>query len=270
MATALASVLAGCGGVEDAANDEPTAETVRYELVLTRTDKRGRMVMSGVADYVARRAVVRTSFEGGADAGESFGGEAVQGDESRLFADASYSEWSVGPKDYWVREPTDDEGGYPSEVIAPDPGRDLDPKESLALILDAGGEPGDLGGEIVRGEETTHYRIEVDPKLLSDRLPPPDRLDPAAMEPFGVDVWADSEDRLRRLRITDEMAGGESMTLTYEFFDFGVEVDVDRPTDRVISSERLDELTRPSDEEMRALCEEEIPAEECAAMEESP
>lgn len=269
---ALALLATGCGSTIDAqgSGESSSADTSRFEMVLTRTDMRGKVVMTGLADYRNDRGVVRTQFADGADAGESYNGNATPGDELRIFGDTSYVQWTVkDDKTYWVKE-VEEPGGYPDETISPFLGTGLDPKQAFQLILAAKGDSKILGEEDVRGAPTTHYRIQVDPKKLGEHVPAerkPDLEDPTQARPFPVDVWVDDVDRIRRLRIRDEMTGGDSMTTTTEFFDFGVEVDVEPPSDDVISSERLDELTRPSDAEMRALCEEEIPAEECAQME---
>jgi hypothetical protein len=258
---ALVLLTTGCGSVDSAGPAESSsADTARFEMVMTRTDMRGRMVISGVTDYPRRRALLQTSFEGGADPGESFNGLGEPGDELRIFGNTSYTQWTVrGDKTYWVEE-TEEPSSSPSEVIVPFPGSRLDPARAYELIQSAGDEVKELGQEAVRGEATTHYRITVDPTALPERA-----LDET--KPFPVEVWADADDRLRRMRVTDEFLDG-SATITYEFFDFGVEVDVERPTQDVISSERLDELTRPTDEELRELCEEEIPEDVCAEAEE--
>jgi hypothetical protein len=269
----LAVLLAtGCGSTVESqgSGESSSADTSRFEMVMTRTDKRGKMVITGLADYRRQKGVFRTAFGDGADPGESYNGNATPGDEVRIFGATAYAQWTVKKdKTYWVKQ-VEETSGYPDETISPFPGTTLDPKQAFQLIRAAESDSNNLGEEDVRGASTTHYWIQVDPKKLAEHLPAerkPDLEDPAQSEPFPVDVWVDDEDRVRRLRIRDEMAGGDSMTITTEFFDFGIEVDVERPSDDVISSERLDELTRPSDAEMRALCEEEIPEEECAQME---
>ena len=269
---AVALLATGCGSTVESpgSGESSSADTSRFEMVMTRTDMRGKMVLTGLADYRRRNGVFRTAFADGADPGESYNGNATPGDEARIFGNTSYVQWTVkDDKTYWVKE-VEEPGGYPDETISPFPGTGLDPKQAFQLIRAAESDSKNLGEEDVRGAPTTHHRIEVDPKELAEHLPAerkPDLEDPTQSEPFPVDVWVDDEDRVRRLLIRDEMAGGDSMTITTEFFDFGIEVDVDRPSDDVISSERLDELTRPSESEMRALCEEELPEEECAQME---
>jgi hypothetical protein len=249
----------GCGtasGVGDDA-DSGSADTARFEFVLTRTDKQGRVVMTGVADFPQRSAAFRTSFEEGADPGESYNGLATPGDEFLVFGDTSYTQWTVREKDtYWVKSTEES----PSGAV---PGLGPDPKTSYELILAAGDEPERVGDEEVRDTPTVHYKVNVDPAKLAERMAFLDVSRPSA---FPVDVWVDADERVRRLRVTEKFEGG-STTLGYEFFDFGVEVDLERPTDRVISETRLDELTRPSAEELRELCEEEIPEEVCAEAE---
>jgi hypothetical protein len=265
---AAASLAASCGSVEpQVAGESSSAETARFEMVMTRTDMSGRIVLTGLADYGRRIGMFRTAMLEGADTGESYNGNATQGDEVRIFGDASYVQWTVkDDRTYWVEE-MEEFGGYPTEAIVSFPGTDLDPAEAYSLIVSAGRGRETLGEEVVRGQVTTHYRMDVDPELLAKRIEGLDLSDPIGKKPFAIDLWADADQRVRRLRIREEMDQGEFATMTHEFFDFGVRVEVERPTEDVISAERLDELTTPSDTEMRELCEEEIPKEVCAEAE---
>jgi hypothetical protein len=249
----MAFTLAGCGSQPPVGEGGEEADTARFELVMTRTDKQGRLVMSGSYDYARRQGSMTAKL---------LGTEAAETDvptEVRFFGDRYYSENEWEGKTYWVAERDDDGTGYPSEVIVPFPGSDLDSRRALELIL-AAGEEKELGDEEVRGTAATHYRVKLDPKALSRELGgrPLDEED----GPFAINVWADDAGRVRRIRLEEETA-----TLTYEFFDFGVSVDVERPpTDQVVTGAEFERITEPSPEEELELCMEELSKDECERM----
>jgi hypothetical protein len=264
---------AGCGSASGSGGGaEPaSAETSRIEVVMTRTDKEGRMVMKGLLDYGRDVGEIRVELEGAAKEIPMAGEKGEQGDELRIFERTSYAEWKVQGREYWVSA-TEEPSTYPNEMIVPFPGTsDLDPRQAVSVILDAGEHVAAPAEDEVRGVPTTHYHVMVDPKKLARVLPGEERPnsdDPTQADGFPVEVWTDDEERARRIRIRDEMTGEDSMTLTYEFFDFGVKVDVRRPPeDEVISHEQLDRMIEPTPDEMRELCREELPEEECAQLE---
>jgi hypothetical protein len=236
MAATLAMAAAGCGSDASARDEGDTADTARYELVVTRTDKEGRLVLSGSYDYVRRQGTMAVKLEGTQDAG------ADAPTEARYFGDRHYVGQEHEGRLYWVVEQEEDGVGYPDEEIVPGPGSDVDPKEALRVIL-AAGEEEELGREEVRGAETTHYRVELDPKDLSRELGGR-ALDEAAGR-LTADVWADEANRVRRIRILEE----DTSRLTYEFWDFGTEVDVERPpADQVLTPREFDCLTEPTED----------------------
>lgn len=101
-----------------------------------------------------------------------------------------------------------------------------------------------LGHESIRGVETTHYRATVDFDRYLDLLPADKRglakksLDnlrkqsDQAIEPF--DVWIDSQNRVRRLKIifsetSTDNSGDTSTIMEIEFFDFNKPVSITIP-----------------------------------------
>ena len=243
-------LLAGCGSQPGATEGE-TADSSRFELTITRTDREGRLVVTGAYDYRRRQGSMRARLEGTDDA------EGDVATEVRFFGKRYYSEQEWEGKTYWVVDMEDEGVGYPDEVIVPFPEADVDPKESLALIL-AAGEEEDRGESDVRGAATTHYRVKLTPENLSRELDGR-RLDETG-GPFAIDVWADDARRVRRIRLVEE----GTATLTYDFFDFGVAVDVERPpADRIVSQREFDRLTEPTEKEQLELCMEELPKDEC-------
>jgi hypothetical protein len=234
MAATLAMAAAGCGSDASARDEGDTADTARYELVVTRTDKEGRLVLNGSYDYVRRQGTMAVKLEGTDDAGTD------SPTEASYFGDRYYVEQEHEGKLYWVVEREEDGVGYPDEEIVPGPESDVDPKEALRVILAAGHEQ-ERGREEVRGAETTHYRVELHPQDLTRELGGKS-LDDAG-GPFTADVWADDANRVRRIRTVEE----ETATLTYEFWDFGTEVEVERPpADRVLTQREFDCLVEPN------------------------
>ena len=229
-AAIIVCALSGCGSDAPPGDAGKTANTARFEFVLTRTDRPGRLLMSGSYDYTTKEGSLTVKLDGT---------EELEDDvptEVRFFGERYYSEQKWEGKTYWVAETEDVGIGYPEELIVPFPGSDVDPTRALDLILAVGDEE-ELGDEEVRGSATTHYRVKLDPKDLSRELG--GRPLDEAGGPFPVDVWADDEGRLRRIRLVEE----ETATLLYDFFDFGVSVDVERPpADQVVTQAEFDRL----------------------------
>ena len=116
-----------------------------------------------------------------------------------------------------------------------------DPRRVLAMLRGVG-EDGitEVGEEDVRGVATTHYRASIDLERAYEEA---DAVtDPAAFRRFiddvgrtsiVVDAWVDDDGLLRRIEYAVPLPdgeGGESRS-TMELFDFGVDVDLDIPSD---------------------------------------
>lgn len=76
-----------------------------------------------------------------------------------------------------------------------------------------------VGVSTVRGTRATQYRAVVDAHPID-----------GTARTFGVDVWLDGRGRVLRLRLEDRQV------LTYEFHDFGVAVNLQRPSVRPADS----------------------------------
>ncbi len=114
---------------------------------------------------------------------------------------------------------------------------------SLDALRGVSGDVEEVGHEKVRGADTTHYRAEIDPEKALDEVPEAQREQAAkALEKLGgaslpVDVWIDGDGRTRKLSMTvdsdrlgvDAPGGPAKATVTYELYDFGVEVDATAP-----------------------------------------
>lgn len=104
-----------------------------------------------------------------------------------------------------------------------------------------------LGTEEVRGEPTTHYGGSFDPAIEVERLraegddEKADQLQTilesngSAENPTDLGVWVDDRGLVRRMSIElpFELIGGPGsrMAMTIEYFDFGVEPEIDLPAE---------------------------------------
>jgi hypothetical protein len=273
---ALVAVLAiiGCGseselGSLEQAATKTEAGTSRFETTYG-DDKEFGFLISGRFDYAGETGVITLSKASEED-------EDTQGiddipEEVRFIGDAIYLAWTLKGKTYWVRE-DGEPAGDAFELLVPVPGGASNPTTVLPRVLRASVETRILGGDEVRGAETTHYRAKVDMEKLIAELPAAERPDETFDEErfVPVELWIDDENRLRRIRLIEETGtgGGPAAIVTAELFDFGVEVDVEAPpADQLISQEELDRLIEPEVDpaEMLELCKEEIEPEVCAEL----
>ena len=96
----------------------------------------------------------------------------------------------------------------------------------------------DLGSATVGGAQTTHYRATVDlakavkTKCPSGPLSAVIAKQAARVPTMPADVWVDSSDRIRQMRISMDMpmaSASAHMDMTVGFSDFGVAVNVVPP-----------------------------------------
>lgn len=128
-----------------------------------------------------------------------------------------------------------------------------DPTQMLRYLAAVGGDVRAVGREDVRGVETTHYRASLDTRrrdfdddVLAELGIDADGLrDYLALlaETYGVEelptnVWLDADGAVRRFEMKFDLStmlaaqgldGEGTMVISMEFFDFGVEVDVEEP-----------------------------------------
>jgi hypothetical protein len=125
-----------------------------------------------------------------------------------------------------------------------------DPSQSLQYLRGASDDFEEVGEEEVRGVETTHYRGTIDLHKAVEQLPEDAResferaIDLIGTDELPLDVWIDDDGMARRMKYEQPLpsGGGEegAMELTMEFFDFGVDVDVEPPpSDEVIDIREL-------------------------------
>jgi hypothetical protein len=109
-----------------------------------------------------------------------------------------------------------------------------DPSQALQLL--SGAEDfEEVGKEDVRGAETTHYRGTVDMSRVAANAPEDLQDDiRKIVEQTGdttvpMDIWIDGDGLVRRLRWTQHLPQGTTMTIEEELYDFGVDVDAQPP-----------------------------------------
>ena len=134
----------------------------------------------------------------------------------------------------------------------------MNPRKTLDLLRTAKGSEV-VGGEHVRGVPTTHLRAELEledyPKIVpEEKRAEAERSIDALLKgrdfAFETDVWIDRGGLIRRLRMRyPEPVPGTRRTvesdMVMEFFDFGIDVKVDRPAKSRTERVPPDWLTSP-------------------------
>jgi hypothetical protein len=121
-------------------------------------------------------------------------------------------------------------------------GAQSNPAQQLDYLRAVSGDLKELGGEQVRGVETTHYRTTVDlrkyPELLPEdqRESAEDSIDQVirltGLSKYPVDVWVDSKQLVRRMAFDQAFKtaiGKMSMQMSVDYFGFGTPVHVTLP-----------------------------------------
>ncbi len=209
------AVAAGCGGAENEPNLAEAAER-------TEAQGTGRIALSGVeksdeesasftcdgdADYEAKRVRIDCEYQGDGE----FDMVGIGNDvfvRGRIFG-AKSDKWMK------VSDEADDERAFSS----------LSPETLLGLLRAASSETERLGDEEIRGEPTVGYRLTVDCDAAELSCP---------IETH-VEVWIGDDGVVRRIELEDDNGN-----LTFEFFDFGAEVDIQAPSaDEVVDEDQV-------------------------------
>jgi hypothetical protein len=252
-AVLLVAALAGCGSASSAdlerSAEATAAETSRFEVsfrvkgVEPSKENDFAFEASGLFDYPNERGLMRMDEPESESSGDDLP------TELRLIGKTGYERWVLNGKTYWAKDDVSEMSDDPSELLVPFPGGPTKPTDVLTRVLLASDETETLGDDDVRGVETTHYRAKVDGRKLLEQMPPSDkRYEPEEVwgERFiPVELWIDGESRVRRIRLTEDLSRGaeETTVMTIEFFDYGVEVDVQPPpAEQVISQKELEKL----------------------------
>lgn len=215
-AALLCLVVAGCGGLESEPNLAKAAERTeaagsgRFALdgVQAMNGKQAAVTCAGEADYKAKSVRVDCNY---ADLGKL---------RAIAIARTSYirGDWPPGfaTADKWMKS----SGDLDDDSLA-----NLSPERLFALLRAASRDTERVGEEDVRGSSTVRYRLTVD-------------CGHAILECDGtapVEVWIDDEGFVRRIGLVDD-----SGTATFEFFDFGADVDIHAPpADEVVDENEV-------------------------------
>ena len=116
-----------------------------------------------------------------------------------------------------------------------------DPSQQLDY-LEAADEVEEVGSEEVRGVETTHYIATIDLNKVAEQNPEAAESIRKAQGATGIDkvpahVWVDAEGLPRRMSMKMGLGTGgdesSSTTVLMEMFDYGTDVVIDVPPDRL-------------------------------------
>ena len=241
----LAVLLAGCGASDPLAAEEvsaavaKTAEAGSSRMEVEGDDGDEHVVMRGVADHERRRA----SFT--YDVTSKKERDSLTGAELRVIGSTMYMESSVffgnepvselkKPKP-WFKLDRADEDVTLDTLLFPFPF--IEPGRLLAGFQGVSGAVESLGEETVRGVPTSRYRLTLDLARLIETAPARDRaklrkeLEQRQAKTEPVEVSIDDAGLARRLRFVVD-----SDPVTIDFFDFGIEVDVEAPPADQVSS----------------------------------
>lgn len=266
-----AAALAGCGGVaepDDALTGAVVlqatraAETARTATTITMSIDKLSMTAegNGIEDFTNQRGSMKLkaksegTFPFGEDEDASVRPEFEY--EMRWFGDAVYvdmfSTLGMPGNKKWIKIDTGETAGeacVASSAAALGFGMGT-PVNALDVLAANGNVLENLGTEVVRDEATTHWRIE-DPKAP-----------PGCDETFGrvvLELWTDTDKRARRILVTldgTRSSGATTtttpdwlpamrMTMTTDYFDFGVPVSIEEPTKSEVADMNDAPLTDP-------------------------
>lgn len=175
--------------------------------------------------------------------------------EFRQIGDITYFKFPfftafLGAETEWVSMPAEEGGGIAEDM---GPGATpSDPGGMLESFSDAEGSVEVLGDEEIRGIQTTRYRLLLDEswheQLTAEEQAELEAQGFAADTTFPLDLWIGGEGLVHRMSMTmdaSQLSDGsgedfESMTMTFDFFDFGESITIEPPpADQVTDIEDL-------------------------------
>lgn len=130
-------------------------------------------------------------------------------------------------------------------------GATSNPADLLGALTSIAGSVRNLGAGTVRGVPVTEYQVNIDPAKAASKLPAADRasfrqgLQSLGKATIPVDVWVDSQNLVRRFRLSLNlqgdagalgMSGKPQLSVTIDFYDFGAPVQVSAPPASQVAS----------------------------------
>ena len=229
-----ALAFGGCGAsdsrdaddVAAAATRTVAAGSSRMEAVGESEDETVRI--EGAIDYAARRASFTFEVESRDEDDRESGEFRYVGDTA--YVDSTFlglAGTGVESKRWLAMDLRENEASLDSLLL---PFPFIDPAHTLELLLDVSHEVEQAGEEDVRGVATEHYRLTIDLERVVEEAPARLRsrlrreLDAASEKTRRLELWIDGEGLVRRLSVPDS-----DEKVTIDFFDFGVDVDVEAP-----------------------------------------
>ena len=190
---AMVVSLAGCTGSSEA----PTA---RFEIRQYSEESGPGTTRKGIGDFAAGE-VSYTLFSDGVPVAE----------RQEFGTSASYNRDFDG--DVWYKSEQTQEAAA-SASLRNNLVASTESLEYLRSVADVS----EVGAETVRGVDTTHYRATVHLTKLGA---------PPEYDRYPVEVWVDEDGRTRRYN--HHPVGSDELTYEWEFFDFGVDVELAPP-----------------------------------------
>jgi hypothetical protein len=130
------------------------------------------------------------------------------------------------------------------------PPASVDAKGELGVLEEVTGDVRKVGKEAVRGVPTTRYRTSLSVSETAEQLRAEGGDESASLvekkgSPMQLEVWIDAEELVRRMRVVQSIpgedgAGPTSTDMRIDFFDFGLEPEIDVPdSDEVFDATSL-------------------------------
>lgn len=148
----------------------------------------------------------------------------------------------MGAETEWVSMPAEEGGDLTGGMSGG--ANPSDPTSFLDSLSEANGTVDEVGPEDVRGISTTKYRVVIDEnwqdQLSPEQLAELEEQGPLPETSFPMDLWIDDDGLVQRMAMevtaedVAESAGEgtedfQSMTMTFDFFDFGQPVTIEAP-----------------------------------------
>ena len=191
-----------------------------------------------VMDFGAMAGAMGSSGEMPAEMAELMGSMEVRQIGDTVYLKFPFITAFMGAQTEWVSMPAEEGAGLAGSMGAG--AAPSDPTSFLGSLSDAEGTVEELGSEDVRGFSTTRYRVIVDDswreQLTAEELADLEAQGPLPETSFPMDLWIDGDGLVHRMAmdvnsedVPESEDEFESMTMTFDFFDFGQAVTIEQP-----------------------------------------